>query len=245
MVTAIKYPPFVAASTWGTLVAQLWDMVQRKRGKHSARYPSAEGVTLTLAPRLTNADVVRFTMAWLAALTRTRARELFPLWHQFAAAAYGWNPATNAWSPSAKRAAALFPDVLLVEFWKALMALASDLDAERVANPRLDLDGEYADVAFQGEVKGELQGDGASASFKIPVPACKRPDGTTGAPRCKRYMKTWPYLCEEYEKCTPVVIKDPITDIHDKSQKALLLVALIVVAWWAYDSKPRRRRERE
>lgn len=242
----LRFPPFVTASKWSTVNSQLWDMVQRKRGKHLARYPETDGrggIAPTLAPLLTNGDVVRLVMAWLAALPRARVRELFPLWAQFAAAAYGWDPKTNRFDASVKRRNAAYPDVLLVELWKTLMGIASDLDAELVPGPRLDLDGDFADPVFQAEVKAELQADGASAQFKIPLPACRTKDGKVQLPKCKRHMKRWPYLCEEWERCEPVVIDDPITDVKKKTEKTILLVALVLCAWAVFDNQPRHRRK--
>lgn len=213
-------------------------LVQAKRGKHIARYPGQA----TLAPQLTNGDVIRIVIAWRAAIGATRIRESFPLWYQFAAAAYGWNPTRDELITSVKQRDASYPDVLLVEFWKAQQTVASALDRDGVTGARLELEGDYTDRVFQAEVQHALHEDGARASFAVPTPVCKSPDGSkTVGPKCKRQMTTWPFLCEEYEKCSPVVI-DPITDIKRKSDKALLLAALIFAAWWAYENQTRSRR---
>src|SRR5438128_2152987 len=124
---AVKYPPFVTASRWGTLTTALADLIEKKRG----------------GDVLTNSDAVRFIMAWLAAIPRSRHRELFPLWGQFAAAAYGWNPKTNRFNTSASHAAALYPRPLSDELWVTMRDVASRLDDEVMANPRLDLDGSF------------------------------------------------------------------------------------------------------
>lgn len=243
-VLAVKFPQFVTASKWATTFTQLWELVMGKRGKHLATYPGGP----TLAPELTNGDVVRLVMGWLAAIGPTKARELFPLWYQFAAAAYGWDPKTDKLDASAKRRDAAYPDLLLVEFWKAQMALAHDLDDASVPNARIDLDGDFADRVFQAEVQAALKQDGAEAAFKIPTPVCKNPDGSkTIGPKCKRYMKTWPYFCEEWERCEPDVVDDPITVVKKRAEKTLWLVALAIAAWWAFDNRqqrPRRRRAR-
>jgi hypothetical protein len=185
---------------------------------------------------------VRLVMAVRAAVPASRTRELFPLWYQYAAAAYGWDPKGDQLVTSTKQRDAFYPDVLLVEFWKSLTALAGDLDNAREPNPRLDLDGEFSDVVFQGEVRAALRDDGATAAFKIPVPACKRPDGTIGTARCKRAMKRWPYLCEEWEACAPVLVDDPITVVKKKRDSTLLLMALVIAAFVVFDNKPRHRR---
>lgn len=247
MASPLRYPPFVTASRWGTTVEQLWTLVQAKRGRYLARYPETDGsggIVPTFAPRLTNGDVIRLTMAMLAAIGAARTRELFPLWYQYAAAAYGWSPKRDRLTTTSAQRDAFYPDVLLVEFWKSLMSIARTLDAEGVPSARLDLDGEFSDPVFQGEVRAALRDDGAKVAFVMPVPACKRPDGTIGVPRCRRTMKTWPFLCEEWEKCDPVVIKDPVTVVRDKASSAFALVALVALAWVLFDNQERPRRRR-
>ncbi len=235
---AVKYPPFVSASRWSTLTDQLADLVKRKRGTTA----------------LTNADVVRVIMAWLAALPRTRHRELFPLWHQFAAAAYGWSPKTNRFDTSAKRAAAEYSEDLAAELWSTMRELAGRLDGELMPNPRLDLDGSFMDLVFIGEVKAQLAQDGAQAQG-IPLPACRDKAGKVRFPRpampgavVRRNADGSCYYvdpitggkvqCDCPGECSPVVV-DPFAP-----SKRLLLVALIVIAWVAYDNQPRHRRKR-
>ncbi len=243
-VAALKFPPVFTASSWATVAAAAWAAVDRARGTYAAKYPSADGVSDKAVPRLTNGDVVTFVMAWLAALgvNRARHRALFPLWSQFAAAAYGWDPDANTFDTSAKRAAAWYPDVLLVELWRTMLVLARDLDSEGVKNPRLDMDGKFSDFVFQGEVTKDLQEDGASASFKIPIPVCKGPDGQPQSMRCKRVMKSWPYLCEEFEKCAPVLVDDPVTVVTDKATSMFQLVLLVGACWVLFDNNQRRSR---
>ncbi len=245
MVAPVRYPPFVSASRWSTLVDQLEDVIRKQRPAklHVPASDGRGGVVLMDWPPITNGDVIKLTMGWLGALTPAQRRELFPFWYQFAAVAYAWGPKKGTLTATAKQRDALYPEQLAAEFWQAMTRIRIALDADNVLGARLDLDGEFSDKVFQGEVVAALRSDGVDASFKIPLPACKGKDGKPTAPKCKRYMTKWPYLCEEWEKCDPVIITDPITDIHNKSQKALLLVALIVAAWWAYDSKPRHRRK--
>lgn len=236
---AVKYPPFITASRWGTLVIALADTIEKKRGKDA----------------LTNSDAVRFIMAWLASLPRARIRELFPLWGQFAAAAYAWNPKTNRFNTSPSHAAALYPAPLSEELWGTMRDMAARLDDEVMPNPRLDLDGSFMDVVFQAEVRAQLAEDGAktqglptgacrdkrTGKVRVPVPCMPfarvhtRPDGTcyyvdpiTGAQ----------VTCDCKGQCEPVIV-DPFAP-----SKSLLLIALIVAAWWAYDNQPRRRRKR-
>ncbi len=237
---AVTFPPFVTASRWSLLVDNLMLRVMAKRGPNIAPGASeAKG-----DPPLTNGDVIKLTMAWLAAIPRARVRQAFPLWHQFAAVAYGWDPKSNRFTTTATQRAARYPDVLTSELWGAMFRAAGDLDDNGVANARIDLDGDFADPVFQGEVKSALRDDGVvDVQFGIPLPVCRGKDGKPEAPKCKRRMQRWPFLCEEWEKCAPVIITDPITDIKKKSDKALLLVALIVAAWAMFDNRRGSRRK--
>lgn len=249
-VATLKFPPFITASKWGTVAASAWDAVTKRRSLYTATHP----VAAKKVPRLTNGEVVTLVMAWLAAIgvSKTRQRELFPLWDQYAAAAYGWDPKSGKFVATTKQRDGWYPDVLLVELWRAFLQLAEALDKEGVPNPRLDLDGRFDDIVFQGEVRAALNSDGAviidtpsaHAAFKIPLPACKTKDGKTAAPKCKRVMKAWPYLCEEWDECVPVVVDDPVTIVKGKAMSGLQLVLLIGAFWLLFDnnkSRPRRR----
>lgn len=229
----------------------LWDFVLKRRS-HKTR----EG---TLAPRMTNGEVITVVMAWMPPTAGIRATA-FPLWDQFAAAAYGWNPATGKLDTSAKNRDDWYPDALLVALWSQLMGAADELDtADRRyrlddphrGKPRLDFDGRWDDIVFQETVKMTANQDGtitdtqsAHAAFKIPLPACKGPDGKPRLPKCKRVMKRWPYLCEEWEKCDPVVVDDPITKIGNDLSGLAGLALLVGAFWLLFDNKPRRRRAR-
>ncbi len=244
---ALKLPAAITADTWEKLGAALWFAIVQARPVHKATHPIASRPV----PRLTNGEVITLLMAWLAAIgvSAARIRELFPLWYQFGAAAYGWNPDNGAFVTSAKQRDAWYPDVLLVELWGACLNLATALDASDAPGPRLDLDGRFDDIVFQGEVKAALKGDGAvidtrsaHAAFKIPMPACKGKDGRPVAPKCKRVMSAWPYLCEEFDACAPVLVDDPVTVVKDKALSVFQLALLVGAFWVLFDNKKSRRR---
>jgi len=239
----LVFPPFMTASSWATVYASLADLVKAKRG----------------ALRLTNGEVITVVMAWMPPTAGIRA-QAFPLWDQFAAAAYGWNPATGKLDTSTKNRDALYPSALASALWTQLQDASRELDDAdhryrlddpHRGKPRLDFDGRWDDIVFQNTVKMTANQDGsitdtqsAHAAFKIPIPACTGPDGKPQLPKCKRVMKRWPYLCEEWEKCSPVVVDDPITKVG-KDIGTLGKLALLVGAFYLlFDNKPKRRRAR-
>lgn len=223
--TPLKFPPSVTASTWATVFEHVWN-IALKRGRHMVPYRTGGKLVDTLAPRLTCGEVVTLTMGWYAAAGRR-----WPLWYQFAAAAYGWDPSADTFATTTKQREAWYPDELLVEFWMSLMELTRELDFAGVANPRLDLDGRFGDVVFQGEVKSALSDDGADIAFKIPIPACKDPKtGKPGWP--KRDPKTGKWTCDV------VTIDDPVTVVKSDIGRTLLIVAAL---WLLFGGKPARR----
>lgn len=245
---AVKFPPFISASTWATLYGALSDVVAKKRGRLPSKFFDDKGRRIEV-PRLTNGEAITILAAYQPPLFGIR-QSAFPLWDQLAAAAYGWDPITGKLDTSAKNRDALVPDVLLTALWMNIEMASSALDA--TSQPaRLDFDGRWDDVVFQSIVKQAVENDGtvkdaesAHALFGIPLPACKGADGKPRAPKCKRGMKRWPYLCDEWEKCEPVIVKDPITVVRDKAANGFQTLLLIGLVWIVLDNsrKPRRRR---
>ena len=237
MAAALKpltFPPFMTASSWHTLFAALHDFVAKRRN----------------GTRLTNGEVITVVMAWMPPTAGIRA-QAFPLWDQYAAAAYGWDPTTDKLDTATKNRDALYPVALNAALWTQMQAAADELDSSTRPSPRLDFDGQWSDVVFQNTVKMLAKQDGvitdtqsAHVAFKIPIPACKGPDGKPQLPRCKRVMKRWPYLCEEWEKCSPVVVDDPITKIGNDIGTLGKLALLVGAFYLLFDNKPKRRRAR-
>jgi hypothetical protein len=200
--------------------------------RRASRVPAPESLAPAVdAPRPTNAEVVTIVMAWLAAAPRD-----FPLWYQFAAVAYGWDPTTDTLDVSSKQRDALYDADASTLLWGELFRLSSKLDADRVADPRISLDGSFSDPVFQGEVRAALLQDGASAQFKIPIPSCRDPK--TGRPkgRPQKNPKTGQW------ECRPVLVDDPITAAKTS---VLTLIAILAIGWVVFTSKPRRRRRNE
>jgi len=250
------FQPLITGSTWDTVFDAVWDRALKQDGA-SKNHRTADG---TIAPRLTNGEVITLVMAWLAATSKAR----FPLWYQYAAAAYGWSPDNDVLDTTARQRDAWYPDELLVELWSTLMGLTSTLDEERVSSPRLDMDGTFDDPVFQGEVRAALLQDGADAiiAAKVPLPACKGKDGKPTKPRAVcpvgSELRTGPGgvpVCVDTAtgkrtapkwECDPVTIDDPITGIGKMLGQPFIQGLLILGAIWvALEPQPRRYRRRD
>lgn len=253
----IRWPAMVTGSTWSNVLESIWEVPLKARGKYTVPYPGPDGtLTDTVAPRLTNGDVVRLVMGYLAAVAGRR--ESFPLWAQLAAVAYAWDPdrkdsprkitdplirkRKGMFDTSKVRRDEAYPAPMLVELWLALMACSRELDFDRVPNPRVDLDGDFGDVVFQGEVAAALKEDGAAstAGFKMPM-GCKSKDGKrdTITPKCTERMKEWPYLCTKWECDVRTIEIDPTKAAKKQVEHAFKLLLLIVGAWLLFDNQPR------
>lgn len=242
----IRWPAKISGSSWANVLESLWNVPLKARGKYTVPFPGPDGtLTDTVAPRLTNGDVVRIVMAYLAAVAGRR--DTFPLWAQFAATAYGWDPDGKSakrgrlFDTSTARRDAAYADPMLVELWLALMATSRELDFDKEPNARLDLDGDFGDVVFQGEVAAALKQDGAASTseFKMPM-GCKHKDGKVyPTPECQERMTEWPYLCTKWKCETNYVDLDPRTPVKKQVTHAFKLLLLIVGAWLLFDNQPR------
>ena len=102
------------------------------------------------------------------------------LWYQYAAVAYGWDPETNELRANAIQAAMPFDEDLSAEL----------LELFEKRRGAIMVKGQYAEPspntffneAFQHDVLMALADDGVSASFKLPLPACKAPGGKARPP---------------------------------------------------------------
>ena len=242
-------PPFITASRWGSVWQSAWETARRVRGAGNA----PDGTTV---PRLTNAEALTVALAW-----RDAAGARFPLWDQFAAVAYGWNPpARDVIDSSAKRHDGLYPLDTGNELWLSTSSLADDLDAEGVPDPRLDLADRFNDGVSQAKVAASLRADGARAKFSIPTGVCRddktrktRPpkvecvSQATGRRQAPRFVNGLPYCPAGFKleaKCPPgthpIVIDDPLTALI----KTLLPIALILVALGVIRTETPRRSRR-
>jgi hypothetical protein len=188
----------------------------------------------TVAPHWTNREAI----AVVAAL-RAAAGARFPLWYQFAAPAYGWEPGRNRLDRSDEQADRDYDANAAVMLNLELQRIAQELDEARKPDPRMDLDAQsWTDVAFQGEVTKALRDDGAQAQFKIPLPACKDPK--TGKPAKPVKGPDGKWHCPG----GPLLIDDPITAIIKALAPIAVPAALILGAAWLMSKRQRRPRRR-
>jgi hypothetical protein len=248
------FPAVQQAATWGALYDALWSRASNANGTAQARSgwsgdpkraPAGVVISGTVAPRLTNEEAAQLVRGF------HEVARSFPLWDQYAAVAYGWDPPDrDALDASAPRASRSYNTEVGVALWLALNRVCADLDAAKV-EPSLKLAGDFADATFLTEVQDVLKADGAEATFKIPTGACI--DKKTGArrmprPPCGKDGKLKdPFTgveiqCDTAESCPPEFIDDPITH----AIKSLWPLALMVGALWLItrDSKPTRRARR-
>jgi hypothetical protein len=198
----------------------------------------------------------------LIAAWRDAAGVNFPLWYQYAAVAFGWDPEGRAFEQSKEQGASAYPDDVDASLWSELHRIAADLDAEHDAGeredaPRLDLATSFQDPVFAGKVAAQLKEDngGITPTFKIPTGFCK--DKRTGKRRLMRPCGpgkrqeadgTWTYLdpltgvrrpCDGAGDCPPELVDDPVTHA---GKQLLPLVLILGAVWWFARKHPRRRR---
>lgn len=238
-VVATRWRPVYTASTWATVWKQMHAALdERSRGARPG-------------PPMTNAEAAAFIREW-----RDVSHAESPLWWQFAAVAYGWQPSRDELDQSAQQAARWYPPSLVEDLWKWARDIAAELDARNDGQPprvAVDLD-TFGDPVFFGGVRAQLMSDGARAAFKIPLPACR--DKKTGKlrysrPPCDKHGRG-PLVgydrrgrpiyapCDKKGDCEPVAIDDPLTAIG-KDVSTLLLV---VGAVWLL-TRPTRRSRRD
>lgn len=211
------FPRTVTATTWRDALSSLSQRSQKRRGSY------ADG-----SPKLTNSEALQLVRAWSQATTRAG----WPLWYQFAAVAFGWDPSADTLDTSAAQAARPYPADATAELWVALAGLAAQLDrGDNTA--ALYTDQEWADPLFAADVRNALVGDGADAQFKIPIPACKDPatGKPVGKPRRDPATGKW--------RCDPVVVDDPVTHAGRQLGGA---AAVILLLWFLLSDNPRRHR---
>jgi len=150
-----RLAPMISASNWLTMWTALHDAAARARGMHAG------------APKITNREAVAIASSFRTLATKTR--DGWPLWYQFTAVGYGWEPSSDRFVSSPAHAAQLYRADALVEFWEATKRIATNLEEERPTEPaRLDLDPHaFADLHVQGDVRKALIDDGAKATPAI------------------------------------------------------------------------------
>lgn len=219
--TPRPFPPLVTASTWATALDSLWERQKSARGLDN----TPDG-----APHLTNAEAVALIRAWRGAVWNMAGASTFPLWYQFAAVAYGWNP-PDADTFDVNGGDNPYPAEINTLLWAALRDVADAMDSTD-SPPRLEFDNtRFDDVDTVAGVRQQLQQDGAQAAFKIPLPACR--DKKTGKLR-------FPRPNDKPGDCEVATVDDPITYIGKNFGAVLLIVGAIWLL--AKKDKPRRQR---
>lgn len=220
------FPPLITASKWETAWQACWKQADARRGSSK----SASGNTV---PRVTNGDMAAVVQAF-ARLSRAD----FPLWYQFGAAAYGWNPKRpDRFVTTDKQRDARVDVELAKELWLATLAVAKAMDARPLSlGARLDMQDAFSDPVFQSEIKAEMVQDGATAQGKIPIcterPKLKCREGfdlvqvSPGIFVCKN--KKTGEVEQPRLDCEPIWVDDPITAVG----KDVLRAALILGSAW-------------
>lgn len=256
------WPRVLTASTWGSLVLALMKAAKDRLGMwpHDMVAAWVDGpapgggingwtgipfldkasnVAAGDPPMLRNADVVTIIMAVMPTTFTNPVHDNFPLWYQFAATAYGWYDVNDKLDLSAKQGERLYPLDLTIDLWRNLLVWAQWQDEEKRAQPRLDMDGQFADATFAAQVRVALNEDGAKAEWKIPLPACKDVNGKPVRPKLD--PKTGKLKCPN----GVVLIDDPITAVGKAVISPFLTLAAIgAVLWWLDGGKRGMRRTR-
>lgn len=211
-------PPVLTASNWATVERSL-ESTRAKR-------------------EWTNREALAVVQALRGVAKRTRSG--WPWWYQYAAAAYGWEPGTDALDESAARADADYEEGAAEVLLDEARRMAAELDASGVLDARLDLADVWGDKDGQALIQRALADDGVKATWKVPLPACKGRDGRPAVPRID--PKTGKLTCPGGGV---IRIDDPITAILKSLAKVAIPVALILVAVGAFESSRRQRRRRK
>lgn len=145
------FGPVVTASTWRTVWEASKASAARRRGE------------VANVPRLTGGDLASAVRAWLG----VAGPERFPLWYQYGAYAYGWDPRTDFMRTTTRQRDAVLSDHGIArEFWQGLAHVADELDKGDSA-PRIEYDpGVFDDPVFQGELRAMLLSDGAQPMLR-------------------------------------------------------------------------------
>jgi len=223
-----QLPPVITSSSWLTTMQSLWSQSKRGTVKDDA------GIEV---PAWTNREAI----AVIAAM-RELAKGVptgFPLWYQFAAVAYGWQPRTEELDNSAAQADRIYPGDDAVELNAELERMVTHLDQRMHPNPRIALVDMFDRSGFLDELRTALRQDGAQVEFKIPLPACKDPASGRPAKPVKD-PRTGKWTCPG----GAVTIDDPLTAILKALATVAIPVGLVLLAIGAVQPRRRRRKGR-
>lgn len=133
-----SWAPVYTASKWTTLLEGMRDITRRKQA-------------------LTNAEAASFIREW-----HNVSESNGPLWSQFAAAAYGYDPAGHR--PLVRTAVqGSKPYPLTDAIWHWAGSIASELDTRATQPPRIAVDRDtFMDPVWFGKVLAEVKQDGGA-----------------------------------------------------------------------------------
>lgn len=222
----LALPPTITASSWRNIVDSIW--------QHSVRLGLESDEDGNTAPAWTNRQALAITIGMRNASGPVQP---WPLWYQFAAAAYGWDPSTNELDTTDAHGDGAYPAGAAVQLAGELRRIGEALDAVRYPERRVDLSDVWGDPTFVADTMTALAGDGARVTFKIPLPTCRDP--RTGKPA--RPVKD---PADGRWKCPGgvVTIDDPWTAIEKSLNKLAVPGALILIAYLAFTNSRRGRR---
>jgi hypothetical protein len=225
-----QLPSVITSSSWLTVMQSLWS--QSKRGTVA----DDAGIQV---PAWTNREAVSVISAMRELAKGMPAGSAFPLWYQFAAVAYGWQPSSDKLDNSMAQADRVYPADDAVELNAELERIVTYLDLRVHPNPRMALRDVFNSDTFMSEVRTALAQDGAKVEFKIPLPACKDP--MTGKPaRPVKDPRTGKWTCPG----GAITIDDPVTALLKALAIVAIPAALVLLAIGAVEPRRRRRKKR-
>lgn len=235
-----KLPPVVTASTWSTALRAVVESQGKRQG--ATEVPSQWSPTGTLlVPHLTNREAAALIGMLSQAAALASDDNGWPIWYQFAAVAYDWDPDGDVLNAGVAHGEKDYPLDVAAELWDQADAITKRLDkAPPGVPPRFEFDPAlFSDKRWQNVVAYALREDGAKATVKHPSPFCR--DKRTGKyrvprPRCDkdgrgpvnplRPMERLP--CDNDGDCAPLTIRDPFTAM---GSGLATLVAIGLVIW--------------
>jgi hypothetical protein len=240
----------IEAATWGALVDKLRGFATAANGTEMV-----PGLVQPV-PRLRNRDAAVLVQSWNEIAWSVPYAEAPPslfgwpsLWAQYQALAYGWDPDDGTLDISPTHGDEWYPDDVAADLWGALRLMAEDGDtrglqamvsapdgrtylpdpgAPRIEMAPVDITDEIAHTSLVHYLDEDM-----GAKWKIPLPACKGPDGKPGWPRRDKSGK-W--------TCEPVTVDDPVTHVKNKALSFATLALIVGALWLLSDDGPRRKR---
>lgn len=225
-----QLPPVITSSSWITLMQSLWSQSRRGTVKDDA------GIEV---PAWTNREAIAIISGMRELAQGMPTGQGFPLWYQFAAVAYGWQPQADTLDNSTAQADRIFPPDDAVELNAELERMVTHLDLRSHPAPRMALVDRFGSDTFLSELRTALRQDGAEPQFKIPLPACKDP--ATGRPaRPVKDPRTGKWACPG----GAITIDDPVTALLKALATVAVPAALVLLAIGALEPRRRRRKNK-